>query len=59
MLTTDRLVLRRFRAADQPTLAAYRGDPDVARYQSWSLPVPADQALRLAAGSPDEPGWFQ
>jgi len=49
-------VLRRFRAADQPTLAAYRADPDVARYQDWN---PSTTAADLAAGSPDEPGWFQ
>jgi aminoglycoside 6'-N-acetyltransferase len=34
-LVTERLVLRRFIDGDAPALAAYRNDPDVARYQSW------------------------
>jgi RimJ/RimL family protein N-acetyltransferase len=56
LITTDRLVLRRFRAADQPALAAYRTDPDIARYQDWN---PATTAADLAHGEPDRPGWFQ
>jgi len=35
-LHTPRLVLRRFRVEDLPRLVAYRSDPEVARYQSWS-----------------------
>jgi aminoglycoside 6'-N-acetyltransferase len=34
-LTTERLVLRRFVDADAQMLAAYRNDPEVARYQTW------------------------
>ena len=34
-LTTQRLVLRRLTDSDAPALAAYRNDPEVARYQSW------------------------
>ena len=34
-LRTDRLVIRRFRPEDIDAFAAYRSDPDVARYQSW------------------------
>jgi RimJ/RimL family protein N-acetyltransferase len=63
LIGTERLVLRRFRASDAETLAAYRSDPDVARYQSWTVPVPLEQArvlvASLAAGDPDRPGWFQ
>jgi RimJ/RimL family protein N-acetyltransferase len=63
LITTERLVLRRFRAADAGTLAAYRSDPDVARYQSWTAPVTIEQAreivARLEAGDPAQPGWFQ
>lgn len=62
-LSTPRLRLRRFHAADAPVLAAYRSDVDVARYQSWSAPVPSDEATALvagfAAGDPRRPGWFQ
>ncbi|WP_151476196.1 GNAT family N-acetyltransferase [Streptomyces albicerus] len=63
LLETPRLVLRRFRAEDAAPLAAYRSDPLVARYQSWTAPVPLDSAVRTvrgyAAGSLEEPGWFQ
>jgi len=63
LIGTERLALRRFRPSDAETLAAYRSDPDVARYQSWTAPVPLEQArvivASLAAGDPDEPGWFQ
>ncbi|MCF3960515.1 GNAT family N-acetyltransferase [Streptomyces fuscigenes] len=63
LLTTPRLILRRFRTDDAAALAAYRSDPDVARYQGWSAPVPPDAARGLArafaAGSPERPGWFQ
>lgn len=33
---TDRLRLRRLTQQDAPSLAAYRSEPSVARYQSWS-----------------------
>lgn len=33
---TDRLDVRPFTPADVDTFSAYRADPDVARYQSWS-----------------------
>lgn len=63
LIATERLVLRRFRSSDAETLAAYRSDPDVARYQSWTPPVTLDQAraivASLAAGDPTQPGWFQ
>lgn len=36
ILETDRLVLRRFTEADLPAFISYRGDPEVARFQSWS-----------------------
>jgi RimJ/RimL family protein N-acetyltransferase len=61
--STERLVLRRFRAEDVDAFAAYRSDPDVARYQSWEAPVPlaeaARQVRRFAVADPTVPGWFQ
>lgn len=36
MFATARLQLRRFTDSDLPALLAYRRDPDVARYQSWT-----------------------
>jgi RimJ/RimL family protein N-acetyltransferase len=62
-MTTERLILRRFRASDAPVLAAYRSDPEVARYQSWDAPFPVEKAevavRNFAASSPGEAGWFQ
>jgi aminoglycoside 6'-N-acetyltransferase len=61
--STERLVIRRFRAEDAEAFAAYRSDPDVARYQSWDTPVSlaeaADHIRRFAAADPGAPGWFQ
>jgi aminoglycoside 6'-N-acetyltransferase len=63
LLQTDRLVLRRFRATDAPVFAAYRSDPDVARYQSWETPysLTAAEAMtaEMASADPRATGWFQ
>lgn len=62
-LRTDRLVIRRFRTEDAVTFAAYRSDPDVARYQDWDscTQQEADDFVREMAGT--HPGvageWFQ
>jgi RimJ/RimL family protein N-acetyltransferase len=62
-LATDRLLLRRFHRDDAEVFAAYRSDPGVARYQSWSTPFPVDVAIALveefATQDPRAPGWFQ
>jgi RimJ/RimL family protein N-acetyltransferase len=63
LLSTQRLELRRFRAEDAPVVAAYRSDPEIARYQSWTPPVSLPEAIALvaefAATEPGSPGWFQ
>lgn len=60
---TERLRLRRFTRADMATLLAYRNDPEVARFQSWSAFTPAEAESFLReqdATEPGEPGrWFQ
>jgi len=63
-IQTDRLRLRPFRADDLEAFVAYRSDPEIARYQSWECPYPADAAqafLRsqrgLRFGRPGE--WLQ
>jgi len=60
---TERLTLRRFTLADAEAFATYRSDPDVARYQSWDVPVPPAEAVRkveqFVQGDPAAPGWFQ
>jgi RimJ/RimL family protein N-acetyltransferase len=63
LASTERLLIRRFRPDDTAAFAAYRSDPEVARYQSWEAPVPEPEAARLVAefGAAEEgvPGWFQ
>jgi RimJ/RimL family protein N-acetyltransferase len=63
LITTERLILRRFRKADASVLAEYRSDPEVARYQSWDAPFPllrAETAVaNFMASDPDKAGWFQ
>jgi RimJ/RimL family protein N-acetyltransferase len=63
-LTTQRLVLRRFRPEDLDAFVAYRSNPEAARYQSWEAPYRPSQARQflqeLEAIHPDTPGeWFQ
>ncbi len=63
LLSTPRLTLRRFHSDDAAALAAYRSDPEVARYQSWAAPVSVESAQTLVAefadGDPQRPGCFQ
>jgi RimJ/RimL family protein N-acetyltransferase len=62
-LQARRILLRRFRADDLPALIAYRSDPEVARYQSWSQLNEASARAFLAGLDKSEPGargvWFQ
>jgi RimJ/RimL family protein N-acetyltransferase len=62
-VSTERLIVRRFAAGDVAAFAAYRSDPEVARYQGWDAPVPEAAARRLvtefAAAEEGTPGWFQ
>jgi RimJ/RimL family protein N-acetyltransferase len=63
VLTTSRLILRRFRDSDARAFARYRSDRTVARFQSWDTPFPLGAALDFvraaAAADPARPGWFQ
>lgn len=47
ILQSERLILRPFQDADIEPFAAYRSDPEVARYQSWEPPVTIEQAARF------------
>jgi aminoglycoside 6'-N-acetyltransferase len=63
-IVTHRLVLRLLRAKDVPGFAAYRSDPDVARYQSWDTTYSAEDGHRLVAAQEGvdfgDPGpWLQ
>jgi [ribosomal protein S5]-alanine N-acetyltransferase len=62
-LSTRRLVLRRLTIADVAAFAAYRNDPDVARYQGWDGCSVAEAEAFVhdqQRHEPGEPGqWFQ
>jgi RimJ/RimL family protein N-acetyltransferase len=62
-LSTERLVVRRFRVGDAGAFAAYRSVPAVARYQSWAAPYSIDEAAKAiqqsASRDPLLAGWFQ
>ena len=47
-IRTARLLVRAVTADDAPALAARRSDPDVARYQNWTLPFPLERAQAMA-----------
>ncbi|HEY8587287.1 MAG TPA: GNAT family protein [Rhodanobacter sp.] len=62
-METERLTLDALRPEDAAGLFAYRGDPDVARYQGWQPSCEADAAAFIAEqaactfGTPDS--WCQ
>ena len=63
-LTSKRLILRPLQAADSVVFAAYRSDPEVARYQGWEAPFNEQQAAEFIAAmqvrEPGTPGeWLQ
>jgi RimJ/RimL family protein N-acetyltransferase len=62
-IRTGRLVIRRFRPEDVEAFAAYRSDPNVARYQSWDMYTREQAAsfiAEIAALHPGVPGeWYQ
>ena len=63
-IQTARLRLRPFRDSDAAAFAAYRSDPEVARYQGWDAPYPIEQAREfvttMATAQAGVPGdWLQ
>jgi RimJ/RimL family protein N-acetyltransferase len=63
-LQTERLILRTFRDEDLNDFLAYRNDPKVAFYQSWTIPYSREQGIafidEMAKARPGEAGvWFQ
>jgi RimJ/RimL family protein N-acetyltransferase len=61
-IVTERLVLRLLARQDVPAFAAYRSDPDVARFQSWDTTYTIADGERLVAAQEGvafgEPGPF-
>lgn len=63
-LHTPRLLIRNFTASDLEVFLAYRNDPDVAKYQGWSVPYPREKAETLIAAvkdihAPKQGEWLQ
>jgi RimJ/RimL family protein N-acetyltransferase len=62
-LVAERIVLRRFRKDDLAAFVAYRNDPEVARYQSWSACSEAEGRHFITEMQESEPGrrgeWYQ
>jgi RimJ/RimL family protein N-acetyltransferase len=56
ILETPRLILRPFQPGDAQAFLGYRNDPEVARYQGWSVPYPEDQAVALCNDTADNEG---
>jgi RimJ/RimL family protein N-acetyltransferase len=57
-----RLIARRLEARDLASFAAYRNDPDVARYQSWtsfSHEEAGEFIASMTLKNPGDAGWFQ
>jgi RimJ/RimL family protein N-acetyltransferase len=64
ILESERLILRPFQEADIAPFAAYRSDPEIARYQSWEPPVTVEQAAKFVSEMKNaRPGvageWYQ
>lgn len=62
-ISTDRLVIRHFRPSDVSSLHARRNEPEVARYQDWTLPYPESKAAAIGAalaqvGGPAHDQWW-
>ncbi|RJP49394.1 MAG: N-acetyltransferase [Anaerolineaceae bacterium] len=63
-LETERLLIRPFCDEDIEAFIAYRNDPDVARWQGWSVPYPREKAMEfleeMKNKDPEEAGsWLQ
>jgi RimJ/RimL family protein N-acetyltransferase len=55
-IRTARLLIRAMIPDDAPGLAARRSDPEVARYQNWTIPYPLERAESMVAAIIAEDG---
>ena len=62
-LETERLLLRQFKKSDVESFLSYRNDPEVARYQGWSVPYPREKAVsfvrEMSVALPGQNKWLQ
>lgn len=61
---TDRLILRAFQYIDVEPFAAYRSDPEIAKFQYWDIPFTEEKAAKfieeMKGIQPGIPGeWYQ
>jgi RimJ/RimL family protein N-acetyltransferase len=64
LLHSPRLVVRNFKDSDLESFLSYRNDPEVAKYQGWSLPYTREQATKLVEEmkdmhAPKQGRWLQ
>jgi RimJ/RimL family protein N-acetyltransferase len=63
-IETSRLLIRPLVAEDAAELARRRSDPEVAKYQNWTLPYPLERAEEIASenaamdGPTNESWWM-
>jgi len=62
-IETSRLLIRPLVAEDAPDLARRRSDPEVAKYQNWTIPYPVERAETLVASNvamdgPENGEWW-
>ena len=62
-LETERLVLRQFRESDLEAFLAYRNDPEVAKYQGWSIPYSKEKGIefvqKMSVAVAEQSKWLQ
>lgn len=63
-LHTERLILRNFVEDDVDAFFAYRNEPETAKYQSWNIPYPREQAEKFIESikymnAPRQGHWLQ
>lgn len=63
-LHTQRLLLRNFAASDLEAFLTYRNDPEVAKYQSWSIPYSREKGEAFIremqdVHAPKQGDWLQ
>ena len=64
LLHTKLLILRNFSEGDIDVFLAYRNEPEVAKFQSWSIPYSREQAERFISSikdmnAPKQGSWLQ
>lgn len=62
-IETPRLLIRSFETDDAPDLARRRSDPEVAKYQNWTIPYPVERAEAMVASivamdGPENGEWW-